>query len=60
MDSNFHFGPARSGELTVYGARTPDASAPSIFEWADFVPLKVLPECAVSSTPGSWPDSGRS
>jgi protein-tyrosine phosphatase len=37
MDSNFHFGPARRGELTAYGARTPDASLPSIFEWADFM-----------------------
>jgi protein-tyrosine phosphatase len=37
MDSNFHFGPARSGEVTVYGARTPDASLSSIFEWADFM-----------------------
>jgi hypothetical protein len=26
MDSNFHFGPAQSGEVTAYGARTPDAS----------------------------------
>src|SRR4029077_1849932 len=37
MDSNFHFGPARSGERTAYGARTPDASPTSIFEWADFM-----------------------
>src|SRR5450759_164187 len=37
MDSNFHFGPARSGEQTVYGARTPDASPTSILEWADFM-----------------------
>lgn len=37
MDSNFHFGPAQSGEVTAYGARTPDASLPSIFEWADFM-----------------------
>ena len=37
MDSNFHFGPARSGEVTAYGARTPDASPTSIFEWADFM-----------------------
>jgi len=26
MDSNFHFGPAQSGERTAYGARMPDAS----------------------------------
>ena len=37
MDSNFHFGPARSGEVTAYGARAPDASLTSIFEWADFM-----------------------
>lgn len=37
MDSTFHFGPARSGEGTAYGARTPDASPTSIFEWADFM-----------------------
>ena len=37
MESNFHFGPARSGEQTVYGARTPDASPTNIFEWADFM-----------------------
>ena len=37
MDSNFHFGPARSGEVTAYGARTPDASLTSISEWADFM-----------------------
>ena len=37
MDSNFHFGPARSGEQTVYGARTPDASLNSILEWANFI-----------------------
>ena len=37
MDSNFHFGPARSGERTAYGARTPDASPTGIFEWADFM-----------------------
>jgi protein-tyrosine phosphatase len=37
MDSNFHFGPAQSGEVTAYGARTPDASLASIFEWADFM-----------------------
>ena len=37
MDPNFHFGPARRGELTAYGARAPDASLTSIFEWADFM-----------------------
>jgi protein-tyrosine phosphatase len=37
MDSNFHFGPARSGERTAYGARTPDPSPASIVEWADFM-----------------------
>jgi protein-tyrosine phosphatase len=37
MDSRFHFGPARLGEATAYGARTPDASLPSILEWADFM-----------------------
>ena len=34
---NFHFGSARSGERTAYGARTPDASAASILEWSDFM-----------------------
>jgi protein-tyrosine phosphatase len=37
MDSNFHFGPARSGERTAYGARMPDASPIGICEWADFM-----------------------
>jgi hypothetical protein len=37
MDSNFHFGPARTGEVTAYGARAPDAELTSIFEWADFM-----------------------
>ena len=37
MNSNFHFGPARSGEPTVYGARTPDPSLNSILEWANFI-----------------------
>jgi len=37
MDSNFHFGPARSGERTAYGARTPDASPASIVQWAAFM-----------------------
>jgi protein-tyrosine phosphatase len=40
MDSNFHFGPAQSGEVTAYGARTPDASLASIVEWADFMRAK--------------------
>ena len=37
MDSDFHFGPARSGEATAYGARTPAASLTGIREWADFM-----------------------
>jgi protein-tyrosine phosphatase len=37
MDSNFHFGPARTGEVTAYGARAPDASLTSIVEWANFM-----------------------
>ena len=37
MDSNFHFGPARSGEGTAFGARTLNASLTGIFEWADFM-----------------------
>jgi protein-tyrosine phosphatase len=37
MDSSFHFGPARSEEQTVYGARMPDTSLTSIVEWADFI-----------------------
>jgi protein-tyrosine phosphatase len=37
MHSNFHFGPARSGEVTAFGARTPDASLPGILEWADYM-----------------------
>ncbi len=37
MNSNFHFGPARSGEQTVHGARTPDASLNGILEWANFM-----------------------
>ena len=37
MDSYFHFGPARRGEPTVYGARAPDPSSTSISEWADFM-----------------------
>src|SRR5260370_34123839 len=35
MDSNFHFGPARRGEETAYGARSPHLSRTGIFEWAD-------------------------
>ena len=34
---NFHFGPARDGERTAYGAQTPDASPAGILEWADFM-----------------------
>ena len=37
MDSVFHFGPARSGERTAYGAQTPDASLEGILEWANFM-----------------------
>ena len=37
MDANFHFGPARIGELTAYGARMPDTSPTGIREWADFM-----------------------
>jgi len=37
MDSTFHFGPARSSEVTAYGARAPDASLTRIVEWADFM-----------------------
>jgi protein-tyrosine phosphatase len=37
MDSNFHFGPACTGERTAYGAGTPDASPTSIVEWAEFM-----------------------
>jgi protein-tyrosine phosphatase len=37
MDSTFHFGPARSGEQTVYGARMPDTSLQGVMEWAKFV-----------------------
>ena len=37
MDSDFHFGPARSGERTAHGARTPDASPTGISVWADFM-----------------------
>ena len=33
----FHFGPARSGERTTYGARMPDVSLNSILEWANFI-----------------------
>jgi protein-tyrosine phosphatase len=37
MGSNLHFGPARSGERTVYGARAPDASLKDILEWIRFM-----------------------
>jgi protein-tyrosine phosphatase len=37
MESNFHFGPARSGERIAFGARMPDASPASILEWAAFM-----------------------
>jgi len=37
MESNFHFGPAQRGEVTAYGARTPDASLAGILEWTDFM-----------------------
>jgi protein-tyrosine phosphatase len=37
MNSEFHFGPARSGEATVYGARTPGSSLSSILEWSRFM-----------------------
>jgi protein-tyrosine phosphatase len=37
MSSDFHFGPARSGERTVYGARTPGSSLSSILEWTRFM-----------------------
>ena len=37
MDSSFHFGPARVGERTVYGARIPDASPTRVCEWSDFM-----------------------
>jgi protein-tyrosine phosphatase len=37
MDTSFHFGPARSGEGTAYGARMPDISPTGIHEWADFM-----------------------
>jgi protein-tyrosine phosphatase len=40
MDSNFHFGPAQSGEVTAYGARTPDPSLASIVEWVYFMRAK--------------------
>jgi len=34
---DFHFGPARTGERTAYGARMPDASPTGIVAWADFM-----------------------
>jgi protein-tyrosine phosphatase len=37
MGSNFHFGPAPSGERTVYGARAPDSSRKGILESIRFM-----------------------
>jgi protein-tyrosine phosphatase len=37
MSSDFHFGPARHGEPTVYGARAPGSSLNSILEWTRFM-----------------------
>jgi protein-tyrosine phosphatase len=37
MSSDFHFGPARNGEPTVYGARAPGSSLNSILEWTRFM-----------------------
>ena len=37
MEANFHFGPARTGEVTAYGARMPELSSSGIREWADFM-----------------------
>jgi protein-tyrosine phosphatase len=37
MSSDFHFGPARNGEPTVYGARTPGSSLSNILEWSRFM-----------------------
>jgi protein-tyrosine phosphatase len=37
MDSSYHFGPARAGEVTAYGARIPDASPTGVSGWADFM-----------------------
>jgi protein-tyrosine phosphatase len=37
MSSDFHFGPARNGEPTVYGARAPGPSLTSILEWTRFM-----------------------
>jgi protein-tyrosine phosphatase len=42
MDSKFNFGPARTGEQIVYGARTPDASLASIVEWANFMRTRAV------------------
>lgn len=43
MDLDFNFGPAWSGEQTVYGARTPDRSVNSIIEWANFMRSQGVP-----------------
>ncbi len=37
MSSDFHFGPARTGEQTAYGARAPGSSLNSILEWTRFM-----------------------
>jgi protein-tyrosine phosphatase len=37
MSSDFHFGPARTGEATAYGARAPGPSLNSILEWTRFM-----------------------
>jgi protein-tyrosine phosphatase len=37
MSADFHFGPARNGEPTVYGARAPGSSLNSILEWTRFM-----------------------
>jgi hypothetical protein len=36
-ERHFHFGPARSGERTVHGARAPDSSLTGILEWTGFM-----------------------
>jgi protein-tyrosine phosphatase len=37
MVERFNFGPAREGEQTMFGARTPEASVPGIHEWITFM-----------------------
>jgi protein-tyrosine phosphatase len=37
MNSNFHFGPARTGEQIAYGARMPEPSPAGISEWTTFM-----------------------